>query len=407
MPSYFGTMGMAGISRQDVQQTLIHDKTLQMNITRTEIDLQNCPAPTMASSDRTATFEGVAVDPSAAMNEAGANIEQANSNSNEPAQAQVHGDLKGWPYIHAMNANESNPMIYREHRNDRKEDLVFHEEKLHVVKENLIAIDHEIASIEHELATTPPTTGSTASSSAGSCFTGIRQTLAENDDQTERDPRYKRLSELRKERDTYREQRSSLLAKQGNIVMMLKEFASWKRVSKEVARRTAQSIIRLGCLPEQEGAWLHVEDDFVQDPTVTLSFEPEFLMDDKSYLARLVRWSCKVRGEDNVGNGVDMPLSMNLLGRLALGLQALSFGSILLVPAAIILETGIVGNQALGVVAVGGIIVAVVGARLPASLAKPFAMFCAYMAVLMPLVLGSTAVRDNIMTLQDVSNCVL
>ena len=122
---------------------------------------------------------------------------------------------------------------------------------------------------------------------------------------------------------------------------------------------------------------------------------------------RLVRWSCKVRGEDNVGNGVDMPLSMNLLERLALGLQALSFGSILLVPAAIILETGIVGNQALGVVAVGGIIVAVVGARLPASLAKPFAMFCAYMAVLMPLVLGSTAVRDNIMTLQDVSNCVL
>jgi len=119
-----------------------------------------------------------------------------------------------------MNANESNPMIYREHRNDRKEDLVFHEEKLHVVKENLIAIDHEIASIEHELATTPPTTGSTASNSAGSCFTGIRQTLAENDDQTERDPRYKRLSELRKQRDAYREQRSSLLAKQGDIVFL-------------------------------------------------------------------------------------------------------------------------------------------------------------------------------------------
>ena len=67
--------------------------------------------------------------------------------------------------------------------------------------------------------------------------------------------------------------------------MMLKEFASWKRVSKEVARRTAQSIMLLGCLPEQEGAWLHVEDDFIQDPTVTLSFEPEFLMDDKSYIA--------------------------------------------------------------------------------------------------------------------------
>lgn len=98
---------------------------------------------------------------------------------------------------------------------------------------------------------------------------------------------------------------------------------------------------------------------------------------------------------------------MKLLGRVALGLLALSFGSILLVPAAIILQTGIVGIPALGVVAIGGIIVAVVGARLPASLGKPFMVFCAYMAVLMPLVLGSAAVRDNVITLQDVSNCVL
>lgn len=39
------------------------------------------------------------------------------------------------------------------------------------------------------------------------------------------------------------------------------------------------SIMRIGGFTERDGAWLQPDDDFLQDPSVSLHFESEFLMD--------------------------------------------------------------------------------------------------------------------------------